>query len=61
MRAAQTAHAACLLRDLGQHTRLVEAIQAIAACIRVGCRIASRTARPSAFQFWLDSSLGGLT
>jgi hypothetical protein len=63
MRAAQTvrAHAVCLLRALGRPDRLTEELQAIAACLRVGCRIATRKTHPSAFQLWLDPTLGGLS
>lgn len=63
VRAAQTVreHAVCLLRALGRPDRLAEELTVIAACIRTGCRIASRATRPSAFQLWLDPSLGGLT
>lgn len=62
-RAAQTVreHAVCLLRALGQPARLVEELAAIVACLGCGCRIAKRAMRPSAFQLWLDPSLGGLT
>ena len=62
-RAAQTirAHAICLLRALGRPRRLVEELAALADCLGVGCRIASRTKRPSAFQLCLDPTLTGLT
>jgi hypothetical protein len=63
VRAAQTVreHAVCLLRALGQPARLVEELAVIVACLHAGCRIAKRKTRPSAFQLWLDPSLGGLT
>ena len=63
VRAAQTVreHAVCLLRALSRPRRLVEELAAIAACIGAGCRIATRKTRPSAFQLWLDPTLGGLT
>lgn len=63
VRAAQTVreHAVCLLRALGRPARLVEELAAIVACLGVGCRIAKRHTRPSAFQLWLDPALGGLT
>ncbi|MGH2616231.1 MAG: IS4 family transposase, partial [Thermomicrobiales bacterium] len=63
VRAAQTVreHAVCLLRALGQPARLVEELAALARCLRIGCRIATRKTHPSAFQLWLDPSLGGLT
>lgn len=62
-RAAQTirAHAVCLLRALDQPGRLVEELAAIARVLGAGCRIANRKTHPSAFQLWLDPSLGGLT
>lgn len=62
-RAAQTIreHAICLLRALDQPVRLVEELAAIVACLQTGCRIATRKAHPSAYQLWLDPSLGGLT
>lgn len=61
--AAQTVreHAVCLLRALGQPARLIEELAAIARCLGSGCRIATRTTHPSAFQLWLDPALGGLT
>ena len=63
VRAAQTVreHAVCLLRTLGQPARLIEELAAIVACLGTGCRIATRRKHPSAFQLWLDPSLGGLT
>ncbi len=63
VRAAQTVreHAVCLLRALSRPRRLVEELAAIAACSGAGCRIATRKTRPSAFQLWLDPTLGGLT
>lgn len=62
-RAAQTVreHAICLLRALGRPARLVEELAALIACLGTGCRIATRRKQPSAFQLWLDPSLGGLT
>jgi len=62
-RAAQTirAHAICLLAALGHAARLGQALATLLACLRGGCRIATRKARPSAFQLWLDPSLAGLT
>lgn len=62
-RAAQTVreHAVCLVRALGRPERLVEELQAIAACLGIGCRIAKRKHRPSAFQLWDDPALGGLS
>ena len=62
-RAAQTVreHAVCLLRALGRPARLREEVAAIAACLQAGCRVAKRKTHPSAFQLWLDPSLGGLT
>jgi hypothetical protein len=61
--AAQTirAHAICLLRALGHPPRLREAVATLAACLGVGCRIARRKTRPSAYQLWLEPALGGLT
>ena len=63
VRAAQTvsAHAVCLLRALDRPARLREEVAAIVACLQAGCRVASRKTHPSAFQLWLDPSLGGLT
>jgi hypothetical protein len=62
-RAAQTVreHAICLVRALGRPARLREELQAIAACLGVGCHIATRKTRPSAFQLWRDPALGGLS
>jgi hypothetical protein len=63
VRAAQTVreHAVCLLRALGRPARLREEVAAIARCLGVGCRVATRKRRPSAFQLWHDPALGGLT
>lgn len=63
VRAAQTVreHAICLLRALGQPPRLVEELAAILRCLGIGCRIATRKTRPSAFQLWRDPALAGLT
>ena len=63
VRSAQTvrAHARCLLHALDQPVRLVAALATIARCLQVGCRIATRKSRPSAFQLWLNPALGGLT
>jgi hypothetical protein len=62
-RAAQTIreHAVCLLRALESPERLSEEVAAIARCLQVGCCIATRKARPSAFQLWRTPALGGLT
>ena len=63
VRAAQTIreHAVCLLRALAQPDRLREEVAAITRCLGVGCRIAKRNTRPSAYQLWLDPALAGLT
>jgi hypothetical protein len=62
-RAAQTIreHAVCLLRALDQPGRLVEELAAITRVLGAGCRIATRKTHPSAYQLWLNPSLGGLT
>ncbi len=63
VRAAQTVreHALGLVQALGQPARLRQALAALVRCLGVGCRIAKRAARPSAYQLWLDPALQGLT
>ena len=62
-RAAQTvrAHALGLAQALGHPARLRQTLTALVRCLGVGCRIAKRAARPSAYQLWLDPALTGLT
>ncbi len=63
VQAAQTirVHAIGLLQALGRPAWLGAALAAIRRCLAVGCRVATRKAKPSAFQLWRDPGLLALT